>query len=212
MEGELVREFVARTTEMHQYMKAHELLGDRGRDALQLQSECARVGCSLLSSEAMRQALLEDAEQLARLAREHQEEVQQVAGHIEYFLEAEGNLLRAAGADDALVARIIGELREASDAARRGQFDLTAFSEALDAARTTTCEIWAELRAGAKDETRIRNRRLRACLQIVCGAAVVGLDASVLTATVGLSAAGMAVSGLLGATVAQNGYELLHPN
>jgi hypothetical protein len=154
------------------------------------------------------------------------------AEHFEFFLTGEGRLLEAAGTDSSLITAILDECRGGQQAARRGSFNPLGF-RALEDLRHAACRVLAELRDAADDNgppgwpppgwappgwapprrplplsptppKQSRYPRLKACFKGVCGCVVVGLDASALAGTLGLSAAGSAVSIAVGAAIVDN--------
>jgi hypothetical protein len=137
--------------------------------------------------------------------RFHRRDKQIITGrvHFEHFLGIERRLLEEAGTDPALADAIIGRCLQAREATRHGKFDANAFSGALEELRLRVCGVLGELRETAFDQPSQRQmpRRLASVLNGVFGCVVVGLDASTLAATVGLSTAGSAVSIAVGGAI-----------
>jgi len=175
------------------------------RESRGLLAQCATTGCSLLSNDANVQALVEDARTLRDIPRHYRRDRHVITGraHFEYFLGVELRLLEQAGTDPGLTELIIGRCREAREAARHGRFDANAFSGALGELRLAVCGVLAELRKATFDQRPPDqlSRRLVAVLKGFCGCVVVGLDGSTLAPTVGLSAAGAAVSITVGGAI-----------
>jgi hypothetical protein len=150
-------------------------------------------------------ALLDDAWTLNERSAENRKNLQIITAvdHFDFFLGAEGRLLKAAGTDPSLTTAILQQCREARAAARQGEFNAFRFRNALEELRETVCAEYLELRGATSDPgpSGRRYRRLAACFKGVCGCVVVGLDASALAATIGLTAAGSAVSIAVGAAV-----------
>jgi hypothetical protein len=124
-------------------------------------------------------------------------------GHFEFFLEGERRLLMAAGVDPSLVAVMIQRCQDGREMASRRELDIDQFRYALEELRDAVCETLAELRRSTFQQpspNRLR-RRLIASFEGVCGGVLVGLDATALAVSVGLSTAGSAVSGALGAAI-----------
>jgi hypothetical protein len=206
MDEALVRQFVATTSQMYDSLTLYETDRSLGRQKSNASlMQCATTGCSLLSNTAYLQALVDDERTLNQRAAEYSENMRVITGvdHFEFFLEAEARLLEAAGADASLTAVILRRCREARAAAMQGEFNAFRFRDALEELRYAVCSALAELRYATFDPRPLsrRHRRLVACFKGVCGCVVVGLDASALAGTIGLSAAGSAVSIAIGAAV-----------
>jgi hypothetical protein len=205
MEEILAREFVIATNRMHDSLAnyyADRSRGNRGAESLQ---ECATTGCSLLSNDMYMQALVEDA----RIGQEqlwfYRRHAHIITGraHFEHFLGIERRLLLEAGMDAGVTEGLINQCRTAREAPRRGKFNANAFSGTLEELRRAVCGILAELREVAHDEPSQHqlSRRLTSVFKGVCGCVLVGVDASTLAPTVGLSAAGSAVSIAVGGAI-----------
>lgn len=209
MDETLARQFVAAANQMYDSLTLYETDQSLGRqESNGSLVQCATTGCSLLSNAAYMQALMDDAWMLKDRVAEHREDMQVITtvDHFEFFLGAEGRLLAAAGADTSLTTVILQQCREEREAARRGEFNVFAhlrFRVALEELRNAVCSVLSELRYATFDPQppRRRYRRLVACFKGVCGCVVVGLDASALAGTIGLSTAGSAVSIAVGAAV-----------
>lgn len=201
----LAHQLVAAANQMHASLTLYETdqrLGRRESDASLLQ--CATTGCSLLRNVTYVQALIDDARTLNERAADNHEGVQAITNvaQFEDFLEVERHLLDAAGADSSLTAVILHQCREARETARPGEFNSSRFRGALEELSDEVCSVLAELRATTfLPPPRPRYRRLLACFKGVCGCVIVGLDASSLAPTIGLSAAGSAVSIAIGSAV-----------
>lgn len=200
------RELVAAANKMHASLTLYETdqrLGRRDSDGSLVQ--CAITGCSLLRNVAYMQALIDDAKTLDERAADDRESLQAITAvdHFEFFLGVEGRLLDAAGADPSLTAVILHQCREAREAARRGEFNGYRFRRALEELRDEVCSVLTELRAITflPAPPRPQYPRLVACFKGVCGCVIVGLDASSLAPTIGLTAAGSAVSIAVGAAI-----------
>jgi hypothetical protein len=146
-----------------------------------------------------------DAQTLAQSAYEERSAVREIMNidHFEFFLEAERRLLMEAGVDPSLAAAIIQRCQDGREGASRSEFNTIQFSSALEELRDAVCGILAELRGSIFQQSspnRLR-RRLRASFEGVCGGVIVGLDATALAVSIGLSTAGSAVSGALGAAI-----------
>ena len=205
MEEILAREFVTAANLMHESLViyyADRSRGNRGPESLR---ECATTGCSLLSNDMYMQALVEDA----RLGQEQlwfrHRDLRIITGraHFEHFLGVERRLLLEAGMDAEVAEALINQCRTARGATRRGKFNADAFNGTLEELRRAVCGILAELREAALDEASQRQMsgRLMSVFKGVCGCVLVGVDASSLAPTVGLSAAGSAVSIAVGSAI-----------
>lgn len=198
MDEILARELVLATNQMYESLTSYQV--DRGLEngepARHL-IQCATTGCSLLSNDAYMQALVDDARMLQHQRWRRRRDMQVITGrHFEVFLGVESRLLQQAGIDRGLIDIIIGRCREAREPVRRGNFDPNAFTAALGDLRLEVCGVLAELLRAtlAQRPPDQPSQRLAAVLKGVCGCVVVGLDASALASTVGLTAAGSAVS------------------
>lgn len=203
MDEILARELVAAANQMHASLTLYQTDLSLGRrDSRGLLVQCATTGCSLLRNPTYMQALVTDARMLEERISIYRTDMQSImdGGHFEFFLEIEANLLRQAGADPSLIELILKRCRETREAARRSEFDAEKFRGALGQLRDEVCGALTELRRATSDQ-RLPRRRLRACLIGVSGCVVVGLDASMLAATSGLSAAGSAVSIAVGGAI-----------
>jgi hypothetical protein len=201
----LAREFVISANRMHESLAIYH--ADRSRGHLQSRGllESATTGCSLLSNDMYVHALVEDARSGQERLRFHRRDVQEITGraHFEHFLGIERRLLVEAGMDPGITDSIINRCRAARKAPRRGEFDANAFSDALEELRIVVCEVLADLREESFHQLSQRQmfRRLMSVFMGVCGCVVVGLDASSLAPTVGLSAAGSTISVAVGGAI-----------
>ena len=156
------------------------------------------------------------------------------AEHFDFFLAGEGRLLEAAGTDSLLITAILDQCRGVQQAARQGSFSPLGFPALEDlrhAACRVLAELgdaahgygppgwpppgWAPPSTldlpplpptppPGSPPIRSRYPRLKACFKGVCGCVVVGLDASALAGTLGITTAGSAVSIALGAAIVDN--------
>ncbi len=167
--------------------------------------ECARIGCSLFSNDMYMQALVEDARTFPERRRFHRRDMRRITGsaHFEHFLEIERRLLEVAETDQGLTEAIIAQCREARKSTRHGKFDAYAFNGALLQLRIEVCGVFAQLQRPTFDQPppHQQSHRLASVLKGAGGCVVVGLDASILAPTVGLSAAGAAVSIAVGGAI-----------
>lgn len=205
MDEILAREFVIATNKMHESLAIYYADLSRGhREAAGL-LECAMTGCSLLSNGMYVQALVEDARACQERLWFNRRDVQEITGrsHFEYFLGIERSLLQEAGMDAGVTEALIDQCRAARKAPRRGKFNADAFSGALEELRLAVCSILAELRKATFDEhsQHQMSRHLASVFKGFCGCVLVGVDASSLAPTVGLSAAGSAVSIAVGSAI-----------
>lgn len=99
-----------------------------------------------------------------------------------------------------LTRKVIGQCREAREAARRDEFDAGKFREALEELRVEVHRTLDQLREVSFAEHAARRlfRRTVDCFTGVCGCAVVGIDASALAATAGILGPWSAISGAVG--------------
>lgn len=173
------------------------------RESRSLLAQCAATGCSLLSNDMYVQALVHDALQEQRWHYRRDRRVITAPGHFEHFLGIERRLLEQGGTDSRLTEEIIGRCREARKSTRQGKFDTNAFSGALEELRVAVCGVLVDLRKEMLDQPPAHQLfgRLAAVLKGLCGCVVVGLDASRLAATAGLSDAGSAVSIAVGTAI-----------
>jgi hypothetical protein len=201
----LVREFVIAANRMHESLAIYD--ADRSRGHLEPRGllESATIGCSLLSNDMYVQALVADARSGQERKWFHRRDVREITGraHFEYFLGIERRLLREAGMDPEVTEAIINRCRVDRKAPRRGEFDANTFSGALEELRLAVCGVLAELREASFDQPPQDQmfRRLGSVFTGVCGCVVVGLDASSLAVSVGLSAPGSAVSIAVGGAI-----------
>jgi hypothetical protein len=202
----LAQEFVAAANQMHTSLTLYQTdlsLGRRGSRGLLVQ--CATTGCSLLRSSTYVQAMVNDARMLEERTSIHRADMQSIMGadHFEFFLEIETKLLRQAGTNPLLIALILSRCRETREAARRSEFDAEMFRGALGQLRDEVCGALTDLRRATSYLRPLRPlyRRLLACLIGVSGCVVVGLNASMLATTTGLSVAGSAVSIAVGGAI-----------
>jgi hypothetical protein len=225
----LVQGLVEDANQMYALLTPYQVLRREGYgDAL---VRCATIGCRLLRDKALVQALVDGTRTFQEMAVAHRAEMQELVGveHFELLLRTETYLLDRAGIDRSLIAVIVRYCREAREGARQGELDADTFRAALEKLGNQVCKLLepSVTRGGGNRESRHRSRadharlrakhadqvaatQLQACLKGVCGCVIVGLDASTLAATVGLSAAGSAVSiALGGAIVGQAITELL---
>jgi hypothetical protein len=217
VEEVLARELVAATSQMNASLILYNTSTAFGsREPADLLVQSAATGCYFLSNDMYVRALVDDARMLQRRAtrtRRNRRNLYAITGidHFENFLRIEERLFESAGADAPLTEEIIRRCREAREAARRGEFDAQEFEAALEDARSAICSTLAELQRAAADERRRRRlaRRISSGFTILCGCVVVGLDASVLTLTAGLSAAGAAASGAVGSAIVGQGISEL---
>jgi hypothetical protein len=196
--------------------------------------QCARIGCFLLGNAVLVQAFVDDMMTLnERAAAEVRGDIQAItaAEHFDFFLAGEGRMLEAAGTDSLLITAILDQCRGVQQAARQGSFNPLGF-RALEDLRHAACGVLADLRDAAhgygppgwpppglappgglslpplpppgSSPIPSRYPRLKACFKGVCGCVVVGLDASALAGTLGLTAAGSAVSIAVGAAIVDN--------
>jgi len=212
MDEALARELIAGTSQMRASLMLYDTSKQFGlREPSDLLIEIATTGCSFLSNDIYVQALVDDARTLQKRARNRRNRraFYEITGadHFESFLQVEKRLLESAGTDGPLTEEIIRRCREAREAARRGEFDAREFGAALEETRSAICNTLAELQRAAEDERRRRRlaRRISSSFTILCGCVVVGLDASILTTTAGLTAAGAAVSGAVGGAIVGQG-------
>jgi hypothetical protein len=202
----LAREFVISINKMYESLTIYQMeksLGDR--ESRQLLVQCAKIGCSLLSNDMYLQALVNDARVLQERRRHYRRDTKVITGraHFEHFLRIERSLLEQAGTDPELTEAIIVRCREARKATRQDRFDANSFSGALEELRLAVCGVLAQLRGATVDQPPLSrvSQRLTPVLKGICGCVVVGLDASILAPTVGLSAAGSAVSIAVGGAI-----------
>lgn len=231
MDEPLTRQFVTLTNQMYACLTLYETDRNLGRqesnDSLM---QCARIGCFLLGNAVLVQALVDDMMTLnERAAAEVRGDIQAItaAEHFDFFLAGERRLLEAAGTDSLLITAILDQCRGVQQAARQGSFNPLGF-RALEDLRHAACRVLAELRDAAHGygppgwpppgwappgwppplpptpSKHSRYPRLKACFKGVCGCVVVGLDASALAGTLGLTAAGSAVSIAVGAAIVDN--------
>jgi hypothetical protein len=205
MDDMLARELIAETNRMHTALTLYETDRNLGRDSDDQLVQCAAAGCSLLRNNSYMQAMVIDAGTLTQRAREQRSTVEGIieTDHFDFFLEGEKRLLTAAGADSSLVEVIIQQCRDAREKAGRDEVNTNQFRDALEELRDAVCTALAELRGSSFSQSprRTLQRRLTACFEGVCGGVIVGLDATALAVSIGLSAAGSAVSGALGAAI-----------
>jgi len=205
MDEMLAREFVIAANRMHESLAIYH--ADRNRGHLESRGllECATTGCSLLSNDMYVQALAEDARTYQRRLRFLGRDVHEITGreHFEYFLGIERRLLEEAGMDPGVAAALINQCRLARKVTRRGKFDADAFNNSMEELRLAVCGILAELREAASVQPAQHQtfQRLAWIFKGVCGCVIVGLDASSLAPTVGLSASGSAVSIAVGGAI-----------
>ena len=127
----LARQFVASTNQMHELLTLYEEDRRHGRQAsVSPLIQCATIGCSLLSSDTYVPALLDDVWTLNRREQQNHENMQIITtdGGFELFLDAEGRLLVAAGAEASLTSVILEQCQEARHAARDSEFDVVTLS------------------------------------------------------------------------------------
>ena len=206
MDETLICQFVGETNQMYASLLLFETDRSLGcEDSSGSLFACATAGYSILRNVAYVQALLDDMRTLAERAGENYQNMQNImtADHFEFFLEAEKGVLQAAGADSSLTMSILQQCRDMREAARRGEFSAFTFRSALEVLRDAVCGVLNELPDSATSQRPPRrlHRRLRACYAGVCGCLIVGLDASAFAASVGLTAAGTAVSAAVGAAI-----------
>jgi hypothetical protein len=213
MDEMLAREFVIATNEMSESLTLYRVDQSLGnRESRRQLVRCAATGCALLSNDVYVEALVRDARARQEQRRRHRRDMRVITGgaHFEYFLGLEKSLLEEAGTDPEMTEAIIDRCREVRKSTRHGKFGATAFSRALEELRLAVCDVLAELRKDTFDqppEDQLSrpedqlSRRLAAVLKGVFGCVVVGLDASSLAPTVGLSAAGSAVSIAVGSAI-----------
>jgi hypothetical protein len=200
----LAREFVIATRYMDESLTLYQVdhaIGNPESRGLLIQG--AMTGCSILSNDVYVRALVDDARTFEDRRRRHRADMRAIMGdrtHFENFLRLEKLLLLQAGMDQGLADVIIRRCRDAREGARRGRFDARAFGYALEELRLVVCGVLADMRKATLDQDRQEQmfRRLAAIRVGVFGSVVVGLDGSSLIATVGLSAAGAAVSIAIG--------------
>ena len=205
MDEILAREIVISVNRMHESLATYH--ADRSRGHLESTGllECATTGCALLSNDIYVQALAEDARTGQGRLWSNRRDVQEITGHthFENFLRVERRLLEEAGMDPGVAGALIGQCRVTRKVTRRGKFDTDAFNSSLAELRLAVCGILAELREATFDQPAQRQtfRRLMSIFKGTCGCAVVGLDASSLARTVGLTEAGSAVSIAVGGAI-----------
>lgn len=214
MDEMLARGFVIATNEMSESLTLYQVDQSLGnRESRRELVRCAATGCALLSNDAYVEALVGDARALQEQRWRYRKDMRVITGrvHFEYFLRLEKSLLEEAGTDPELTEAIIDRCREARKSTRHGKLGAIAFSRALEELRLAVCDVLAELRKDTFDQQPSEDqlsrpedqlsRRLAAVLKGVCGCVVVGLDASSLAPTVGLSAPGSAVSIAIGGAI-----------
>jgi hypothetical protein len=207
MDEMLAREFVAATRQMDESLMLHHVdlaIGSKSSGDRLIQS--ATTGCSLLSNEVYVQALVDDARMFANRQRHHRRDMRAIMGdraHFENFLGLEKRLLIEAGFTHDEADVIVRRCWDARDVARHAKFDAGEFGTALMGLRLAVCRALTEMRKTSLDRQRQQeqSRRLAAVRKGIFGCVLVGLDASSLPATVGLSAAGSAVSIALGGAI-----------
>jgi hypothetical protein len=201
----LARELVAAANQMHKSLTLYEADRDLGNQEAESLVQCAVIGCSVLGNGVYVQALVDDARALRGTAANYRRNMHLITGvdHFEYFLQIERSLLELAGADQGLIEIIFEKCRDARREARRGEINVAAFRDALEELRITACGTLIELRNATTNQRAPQQfaRRLGTVLTGCCGCVVVGLDASILAPTVGLSAAGSAVSITVGGAI-----------
>lgn len=203
----LARQFVTDTSRMDESLTLYQIdraVGNPESDNLLIQ--CAAAGCSILSNDAYIRALVYDARMFEYRRRRYHAEISSIMGdraHFENFLRLEKLLLVQAGMDQGLADVIIGRCRDTREAGRHGRFDAKVFGNSLEELRLVVCGTLADMRKSTLDQRRQEQlfRRLAAVRAGIFGCVVVGLDASSLIATVGLSAAGGAVSMAVGGAI-----------
>lgn len=206
MDEMLAREFVAAASEMNRLLTRYERDPNLGnRDSHDLLVECATIGCALLRNPEYVQALVDDARRFEEEITRHRPEMQYImtTQHFNFFLGIEEDLLRLGGADPSLTDRILQRCRETREAVRPDKFNAGRFHLALVDLRDQVCRVLTELLRTTFDQrppSRL-SQRLRACFIGVCGCVVVGLDASMLAPTTGLSEAGSAASVAVGGAI-----------
>ncbi len=205
MDNTLAQELVAETNRMYTALTLYETDRSLGRDSSGQLVQCATTGCSLLNNNVYIRAMLIDARTLAQRATAQRSAVRDIMNvdHFEFFLQGESRLLMAAGVDPSLVAVIIQRCQEGREKASRDELDVNQFSSALEELRDAVCGTLAELRESTFQQPSPNrlHRRLIASFEGVCGGVIVGLDATALAVSIGLSTAGSAVSGALGAAI-----------
>ncbi len=205
MDEILAREFVIAANSMHESLAIYHADRSRGRQEAPALLQCATTGCSLLSNNMYVQALVDDARTCQGQLRIHRRDVQVITGraHFEHFLGIERRLLEEAGMDPGIANSLIDQCRLTRKVTRRGKFDADAFSNSLEELRLAVCEILAELREATFTQPAQHKifQRLAWVFKGVCGCVIVGLDASSIASTVGLSVPGSAVSIAVGGAI-----------
>ena len=168
--------------------------------------KAAHIGCETLNILLNDEDFFREAEELGRrkVGRQEREEFDYLTGDLAYFinhfLKIERDILLAGGIDEELVNQLLENAKDSLQAIRNWDGDAEMLRWLITRLREEICHAEEAL-----DEEQSRNewrdrwrRRLKRATLAIGGAAIVGLDASALAATYGLSAPGTAVSAALG--------------
>lgn len=170
-------------------------------------AEASSICCNtleILSNDAL---FFRDVETLGQRQRNNSEAFREITGattrslgHFHHFWEREKSLLIMAGMDRSLVERLSRIVDEMIERIRETRLSVVHLRNVINAVRDDTCNLSNTLNQSLQEERDLNavERGVRRGWYAIIGAAIVALDVSSLVATVGLSAAGTAVSRAVG--------------
>jgi len=196
---------VAASNEMHRaYLARHTAAANLAR--------AANLGCDTFRELAQDQAFFSDISMLAEMRKRNAAEVEaivrvntlavpnlEVLDAFTNFLNAEKRVLIASGMDTDLVEMLIGQANQLIDQVRAEQIDPELMRAKVGQLRRIACKVADSLRRQQKHEL-IWGDIWKLTIA-AGGCAIVGLNATSVVATIGLSTAGAAVSGAIGSAL-----------
>jgi hypothetical protein len=207
----LTRTYAAMTTNIENADLARE--AQNADAARQMLHRAAQEACNYLRDDRAIEGLVSDVQQMAVAAHGPGADPTTLTNpdHFEHFLEAETRLLASAGLDPLAVRQLISKCRAIRFAVIDQEATDEDFRAALIEARNASCDSVTVLAPSATESGLLRRvrRRLVPVSTILGGAVLVGVDASLLATTLGLSTWGTAVSAMVGGGLAQQAWSEL---
>jgi len=178
----------------------------------------ATIGCETLRNLVKEQWLFEQIDFLGELQANNQAAFRDIAGakyqtldHFRYFLDLDKKLMLLAGLQPDLVSVLARQAENLIEEIRQGSKDAYELRNSLLVLRQKTCDLADELCRNQRAETHHHKKRafLVGVVFAVGGAAVISINAAPTTiGGIGLSAAGMAVSGAVGGVLIDKAWDI----
>lgn len=185
----------------YQYLaySASEMYSALLRDDL---AQAANIGCQTLARLAEDDAFFQAYAALFNERYADQVAFHEITGsidHFRFFLENEEKLAQEAGMDPALASELTALARELRVTIRESEVQPETLLRTVVQLRDYTCNLASSFWHGEQQEQ--MRGTFRKITLAVGGAALIAIDAGSLGASLGLTAAGSAVSGAIGSTL-----------